>query len=143
MEKTEIDPFIKNVVASLFDTAQGSIKKREEVAPMIMLVGLEEKEYALIPLVEVESFFQSKEGRRKIGPLIKVVWTKFAHEHPAVSLVAVLVVSDAWVKTIPIEEYEKLPPEVRKTLRANEKSPEALMVRLEMSGRQITYQWPL
>lgn len=108
MEKTDIDPFVSSFVDTILNTMKGTILGGEEVAPAIFLLGREGENPSIIPLLGLENLFMSKEGKRELRGIIKKVWEKFSGEHRGVKLVAVVIFSDSWVESIPIEEWEEM-----------------------------------
>lgn len=134
MDKIDIDPFVQGVVDNSFKVSKDLLRKGQEVLPQIFLLAREHGDRAVLPLVGITEFFQSKEMKRFVRPMVKSVWHKIALEKPLMVLTAVVMISDAWVESMATEEWEKMG---RKPGMA-----EALIVQVSLKDKEIAYQWP-
>lgn len=143
MEKIEIDAMVSSFADSILETMKGIVCSGTDVEPQIFLLGEESGDSAVIPLVGVSRFFESKESKRAIRPLIKGVWQQFSGAHKRVKLIAVLVFSDAWVEALPVEDGLKiLRGGRRQEFQPKPGMGEALLVQVSLADSDIGYQWP-
>jgi hypothetical protein len=142
MEKTDIDPFIRGVVDNSFEVSKDLVRKGEEVCPQIFLLAREHGGHAVLPLIGIEQFFESKELKKFLRPMIKNVWAKIALEKPWLVLTAVVMISDAWVESVAIQEWEKMGRKRKAPFEAKPGMAEALLVQVSLKDKEIAYQWP-
>lgn len=138
----EIDPFVLSCVHTLLGTMKGTVEEGEEIVPQVILFARENEAPAILPVLGISEFFKSKQGKAQLKPLIKATWAKIMAGKPSLTLIAVIVLSDAWVEVIPIEEWEKMG---RKRSAPFEEKPgmaEALLVQVSLADGDVTYQWP-
>lgn len=142
MDKIDIDPLVSCCVDSFLKTAQSLVREGEEVVPQVMLVARENGNPVMIPLVGVVEFFRSKEGKIKLKGVVKNVWKGISSDKPALKLIAVLVLSDTFIESMPLAEWKKM-GEKRKTPFAPKPGmAEALMIVASLSDGDVLYQWP-
>jgi hypothetical protein len=142
MDKIDIDPFIQGVVDNSFKVSKDLVRKGEAVSPQVFLLAREHGSHAVLPLIGVEQFFESKEMKRFLRPMIKNVWAKIALEKPWLVLTAVVMISDAWVESIPILEWEKMGRKRKAPFVEKPGMAEALLVQVSLKDKEIAYQWP-
>jgi hypothetical protein len=133
MDKPDIDPFIAGVVDNSFKVSKDLVRQGKEVCPQIFLLGREQGGHAVLPLVGVERFLR---------PMIKSVWAKIALEKPMLTLKAVVMISDAWVESMPTEEWEKMGRKRSAPFAHKPGMAEALLVQVSLKDKEIAYQWP-
>lgn len=143
MDKIKIDPLVSAFVDSTLKGMQKLVLQGEEVAPQVILFARENEKTTIIPLVGVSVFFESKEGKRRLRGLVKDVWNGISSNQPALKLLAVCMLSDAWVENVSIGEFEKL----MRQGRDNEFAPkpsmaEALVIQVSLADGEFQYQWP-
>lgn len=138
----EIDPFVLSCVNTLLGTMKGTVLKGEEIVPQVMMFGRENGVPAISPVLGIAEFFLSKEGKAKLKPVIKETWRRISADKPGLSLLAVMVLSDAWVETVSIEEWEKMGRKRSAPFSEKPGMAEALLVQVSLAKGDITYQWP-
>lgn len=143
MVKIDIDPFVSAFVDSALKSMQGLVRKGEEVAPQVILFAWENGAPAILPLIGVGGYFQSKQAKRLLRPMVKKTWGQISADKPFLKLSAVLVLSDAWVENVAIEEGLRMIREGRDTPFAPKPGmAEALMIVVSTLNGEWQYQWP-
>lgn len=143
MDKIEIDSLVSAFVDSTLKGMQKLVRKDEEVAPQVILFAREQEGTAIIPLIGVAEFFQSKEGKRKLRFVVKNAWQSISADKPGLKLIAVLMLSDAWVENVSLEEFAKIMRQGRDSPFAPKPGmSEALMIQVSLADQEIQYEWP-
>lgn len=142
MDKIDIDPFVQGVVDNSFKVSKDLLRKGQEVLPQIFLLAREHGDRAVLPLMGITEFFQSKEMKRFVRPMVKSVWHKIALEKPWMVLTAVVMISDAWVESMATEEWEKMGRKRKAPFESKPGMAEALLVQVSLKDKEIAYQWP-
>lgn len=140
----EIDPFVSAFVDSTIKGMRELVEKGEEVLPQVILFARNpDGAAAIFPLIGVGLFFQSKEGKRQLPGIVKKTWEKASSDHVELQLCAVVMVSDMWVESVSIPEFEELRKHGRKT--EFEPKPgmgECLLVMVSVADKEFQYHWP-
>lgn len=137
----EIDPFVLSCVNSLLATMRGTIEAAVEVVPQVILFARENGAPAILPIVGISEFFESKQGKAKLKPLIKETWRQISADKPGLSLVAVIVLSDARIRTVSKEEREKMGRKTNAEFYEKAGASETLVVQVCLSEGDVLYHW--
>jgi hypothetical protein len=138
----EIDPFVVSCVNSFLGTMQGTVRSGVEVVPQVIMFGRENGAPAILPIVGISEFFESKQGKAKLKPLIKETWRQISADKPGLSLVAVIVLSDARTRTVSKKEWEKMGRKTNDQFFEKPGVSETLIVQVSLADGDIAYQWP-
>lgn len=142
MGKIDIDPLVSAFVDNTLKGMQDLVRKGEEVCPQIILFGREGDASAIIPLVGIGQYFESKEKKRQLRSLVKNVWKQISSSKPEVKLTAVVTLSDAWVEYVSRPEFEKITQNGRdKPFVEKPGMAEALMIIVSVADGELQYQW--
>lgn len=143
MDKTHIDPFVSAFVESTLKGMQDLIRKGDEVCPQVFLFAREGAAPAILPLLGLTELFQSKEGKRRLPGVIKNAWKGISASKPALKLVAVLMLSDAWVEVVSNEQFDRLMRNGRDSPFAPKpEMAESLVIIVYLADQEFQYQWP-
>lgn len=140
--KMEMDSWVSAIIDSSLQTAKNFVCSGQEVVPQVFLVAREDGDPAVFPVIGVEKFFDSKESKRKLRPFVKLLWDSIAL-NSAFKLLAVVVVSDAWVEYVSVPEFEKIMERGRdRPFSPKPGMAEALVVQVSLAEAELQYKWP-
>lgn len=110
MEKAEIDSFVDGMTRSIMGTMQEIIVKGDEALPQIWFFSFDRSDQtpAVAPVIGLGHLFETDAGKSRLRPAVKHVWGQMSQQHPSLELLAVIIVSDAWVEHPSAKEFEKL-----------------------------------
>lgn len=141
--KEDLDPFVSAFVDSTLKGMQASVRKNEEICPQIILFAQKNEGRVIIPLIGVEKFFTSMEGKRHLRSVVRKSWNEILSSKPGLKLIAVVLVSDAWVEVHPLEEGLEIIRSGRYVpLSEKPGMAEAVIIQVGLADRDIIFQWP-
>jgi len=141
MDKAEIDPFIAAFVESTFKGMQELVHKGEEVCPQVILFADEAGSQAIIPLIGVNQYFQSKEVKSLLRPVVKKAWEGISASRRGLKLQAVLMLTDTWVQVLSTDEWHKRVAAGHPSLANKPGMGEALVIQISLADRDINCAW--
>lgn len=137
----EIDPFVVSCVNCLLKTMRGMVEVGEEIVPQVILLARENGAPAILPLLGITDLFESKQGKARLKPLIKATWAKISAGKPSLTLMAVIVLSDARTRTVSAEEWEKMGRKTNAEFYEKAGGSETLVVQVCLSEGDVLYHW--
>jgi hypothetical protein len=140
MAQTDVDPFISSWVDHIFQSMQDDVRTGKDVEPELTFLGNHNGGNALIPVLGMAPLFASKDGKAKVRATVKKIWSNFSGAQPQLTLLAVVMGSDAWYERPSLEEAEKIEKHGR--VGPFPHKDEALIVQVSLADVEIQYIVP-
>jgi hypothetical protein len=138
----QVDPWVTSSMDNILQGMQALVQNGKEVVPQIILLAYENGARAIVPLVGVAHFFESKESQRQLHAIVKKSWQQISAQRPALRLVAVLLLSDAWVEEVSDKEFETIMRQGRQVPFAPKPGmAEALIVQVSLAEVEVVQEW--
>lgn len=139
----EMSPLLKHFVDVGFQVAEGLFREGKEVCPQITLLAEDKDGMMIVPVMITVDILGKKDSNRVASGLVRYAWEGVLKDRPHLKLLAITVMADTWVKTMPIVELKA------QVLQGTFKPPsqcvggtEAIIVQLTLEKEDILYEWP-
>jgi len=133
-----MDSLIKYVIEMSFGIGKEMLEEKKQLIPQIIIVA----ENTIIPIIFTNPL-QTASDFSELVLVVKSAWSSFLSEHPGVSPIAILSLSDMWMENIELGEYLKR--RAAGTYKAPSQKPgstEILMVQVASETENGTFVWP-